>query len=116
MPFINWGQVISVTAENVLIADNVALTFFGGESTKIKLKKSSLPGGREEKKLNCLSTALVKNENQSASPRFTLSSTKIVRNIDISINKCTVLFGSDAMGPVAIVLIRLFFSLIDSLN
>lgn len=35
VPFINWGQVISVTAENVLSADKVMLTFFGEESAKI---------------------------------------------------------------------------------
>lgn len=34
VPFINWGQVISVTAENVLSADKVMLTFFGEESAK----------------------------------------------------------------------------------
>lgn len=34
--FINWGQVISVTAENVLSADKVVLTFLGEESRKIK--------------------------------------------------------------------------------
>lgn len=71
-PFINWGQVISVTAENVLSADKVMLTFFGEEKHKNKIK-NSLPGGREEKKLNCLSTALVENENQSGSPQFTLT-------------------------------------------
>lgn len=65
VPFINWGQVISVTAQNVLSADKVMLTFFGEESTKIK--KLSLPGGREEKKLNCLSTALLRMKtNQPA--------------------------------------------------
>lgn len=30
-------------------------------------------------------------------------------NIDININKCTVLFESGAMGPVATSLIRIFF-------
>lgn len=47
-------------------------------------------------KLNWLSRALVKNENQSASPLFTLISAEIARNIDISIYKCTVLFRSHA--------------------
>lgn len=48
MPFLNWGQVISVTAENVLSADKVVLTFFREGSTEIK--NNSIPGGREEKK------------------------------------------------------------------
>lgn len=51
-------------------------------------------GGRE--KLNWLSRALVKNENQSAGPLFTPISAEIARNIDISIYKCTVLFRSHA--------------------
>lgn len=64
-----------------------------------KKKKDGLRGSGEGgggEKLNWLSRALVKNENQSASPLFTLISAEIARNIDISIYKCTVLFRSHA--------------------
>lgn len=40
MPFINWGQVISVTAENVLGAD-VTLTFLERKVQKTKSQKIS---------------------------------------------------------------------------
>lgn len=72
VPFINWGQVISVTAQNVLSADKVMLTFFGEESTKIK--KSPRRQGGEEIKLPLHSP--VRNENQSAGPQFTLTASQ----------------------------------------
>lgn len=74
VPFINWGQVISVTAQNVLSADKVMLTFFGEESTKIKNKKSPRRQGGEEIKLPLYSP--VRNENQSAGPQFTLTASQ----------------------------------------
>lgn len=76
---------------------------------KHKYKISKREGGGKKKvvseeaarwvqgeKLNWLSRALVKNENQSAGPLFTPISAEIARNIDISIYKCTVLFRSHA--------------------
>lgn len=42
---VNWGQVISVTAENVPSADEVVLTFLERKSTNIQKKKAT---GREE--------------------------------------------------------------------
>lgn len=97
VPFINWGQVISVTAENVLSADKVMLTFFGEESAKIYIYIYSLPGGRKKKKLNCLSTALVKNENQSASPQFTLTAPQRLWGILILILTNALSFSSLAL-------------------
>lgn len=51
MPFRNWGQVISVTAENVLGADNVMLTFLGNKAQIGNHKKVSQEEERGEMKL-----------------------------------------------------------------
>lgn len=51
LPFINWGQVISVTAENVLGANNVTLTFLERKVQIRNHKKISQEEGREKTKL-----------------------------------------------------------------
>lgn len=97
MPFINWGQVISVTAENVLGADNVTLTFLERKVQKTKSQKISQEEERG-KKGNCFSTALFKNENQSAGSRSHSRPHRDVMNINISVYKCVFLLKSNALS------------------
>lgn len=68
----------------------------GGEKNETVSEEAAGEVMVEGEKLNWLSRALVKNENQSAGLLFTPIWAEIARNIDISIYKCTVLFPSRA--------------------
>ena len=97
MPFINWGQVISVTAENVLGADNVMLTFLRRKAQIRNHKKSPRKRGGVGK-WNCFSTVLFKNENQSASSRSHSQPHRDAMNINISDYKCDFLLEPNALN------------------
>lgn len=70
---------------------------FGEESTNTKSQKN-LPGRGEGKKRNCFSTALFKNENQSAGSRSHSQPHRDVMNINISVYKCIFLLKSNALS------------------
>lgn len=100
VPYINWGQVISVRAENVLGSNDVMLTFLGRKSTNMKSQKVSQKEGRKRNEIASPPRFLRRKTNQRA-PVPTPNPSRDVLNINISVYKCVSLLTPDASTVVA---------------
>lgn len=99
VPYINWGQLISVTAENVLGTGDVMLTFLGRKSTNMKSHKVSQKERRTRSEIASPPRFLRTGTNQRL-PVPTPNPSRDVLNINISVDKCVFRPAPNALTAV----------------